>query len=579
MPEIYEFEQALLWHEVTSAGPIPTVHDPEGVYPYPSFAETARRPVLRRFRFIALENEFLRATICPDLGGKIYSLQEKQTGREVLFEPVSIHPVRILPRMGFIPGGIEVSFPISHSPVQLAPVHFQCQPDPARARVTCGERELHSGMQWSVEYSLGTADRFLTQRTCFRNPGERTLPWMSWSNAALPARPDTEFHFPGGPVLRHDDRIRTIDWSTAGPKRVADVPRMTGYFWLQPDVCAFGAFTPSLGHGLYHFAGAASAPGMKLWTYGLGRDEPWARAASQNGETYIEIQGGPIRDQSIQHLLRPGQRHSHVEFWQPTNMPLPLEAFRPPEPPPAPSDDVPWFDWSPVPSAAYWAAVRAARRSGSPADLPPAPALDHDIWAPSGDDDLGETLRWAATAMSGESRAGWQLQLGAWLAGRGEVAEALQILDHTPEDRARALAGRLYRTAKLDPSRAADRLNRIGSLAVALHPQVIVERDQALAALGHVALKEREAWLDRVGNTDDEWVRERRAALLLDQGKPAEARALLESTRFQLIHQRYVRTQLWRQINRALNLPETGAPAWLGEDDLAEFGAYRQFSS
>jgi hypothetical protein len=578
MPEIYEFEQPLLWHELTQAGPIPTVHDPDGVYPYPSFAETARRPALRRFRFIALENQFVRATVCPDLGGKIYSLQEKRSGHEVLFKPTSIHAVRILPRMGFIPGGIEVSFPISHSPVQLAPVHFQCQSTRERTWVACGERELHAGMQWTVEYSLGSTDRFLTQRTCFRNPGERAHAWMSWSNAALPARPDTEFHFPAGPVLRHDNQIRTIDWVTAGPRRVADVSRMTGYFWQQPDVCAFGAFTPSLGHGLYHFADATSAPGMKLWTYGLGRDERWARAASASGEMYVEIQGGPIRDQSIKYALQPGERRCHIEYWLPSDAPLDLASLSAPARDPGLVGDVPWFDWPSVPETGFWRAVAAAWLNRNAAELPQPPALDQNNWAPRGQDNVGDALRWAADATSSGTRAGWQLQLGAWLAARGQLDDALELLARTPEDRARALAGRLYRTATANTSAAVRQFEQIKSDAVALHPQVVIERDLALAALGQAGLTARESWLDGVGNLDDEWLRERRAALLLDQGKPAEALAVLLAAPFQLVHQRYARTELWQRIKRAQNQPADAPPASLGEDDLARFGAYREFA-
>jgi hypothetical protein len=66
-------------------------------------------------------------------------------------------------------------------------------------------------MQWSVEYSLGPEDEFLTERVLFRNPGTSAYSWMSWSNAALPSAPDTEFHFPNSEVLAHASRINTID--------------------------------------------------------------------------------------------------------------------------------------------------------------------------------------------------------------------------------------------------------------------------------------------------------------------------------------------------------------------------------
>src|SRR5579884_4246987 len=120
-----EFEQNVLTHQLTPAGPIPTVLDPNGVYPYESYCETSRRPVLKRYRFVTLENDWLKVTICPDLGGKITSMIHKPTGREVLYKPLVIRHTRILPRFYFVAGGIEVSFPISHSPSQNERVNYK----------------------------------------------------------------------------------------------------------------------------------------------------------------------------------------------------------------------------------------------------------------------------------------------------------------------------------------------------------------------------------------------------------------------------------------------------------------------
>jgi len=127
-----------------------------------------------------------------------------------------------------------------------------------------------------------------------------------------------------------------------------------------------------------------------------------------------------------------------------------------------------------------------------------------------------------------------------------------------------------------DPHVAANCFRTIESEAIALHPQVVIERDKALAALGHETLDERRRWLDAVSALDDEWVAERRATLLDDSGDPQGAMNVLRNTRFQLVHQRYERTRLWRQLEAHLGLQPEKFPAWLGEDDLAEFGAYRE---
>ncbi len=207
MLESAETTELLLTHQLVPAGPIPTTNDPDGFYPYESFSETSRRPVLQNYRMVALENDQIRVKICPDLGGRVCSIFLKEAALETLFFPRVVRPVRILPRQSFTGGGIELSFPISHSPVQIVPVRHAVTRDRERIYVCCGERELRFGMNWTVEYSLGERDAFLTERTVFFNPDRDAHPWMSWSNAGVPARPDTEFHFPGGPVLGHPQHV------------------------------------------------------------------------------------------------------------------------------------------------------------------------------------------------------------------------------------------------------------------------------------------------------------------------------------------------------------------------------------
>jgi hypothetical protein len=150
------------------------------------------------------------------------------------------------------------------------------------------------------------------------------------------------------------------------------------------------------------------------------------------------------------------------------------------------------------------------------------------------------------------------------------------VLSECHDDRGRALAGRLWLVYKNDRDEATKAFRAIVSPTISLHPQVTFERDRALAALGPATLEERKRWLDAVSALEDEWLAERRASLLLDCGDAQAAREVLTGTRFQRVHQRYERTRLWRRIESMLGLATVQYPSWLGEDDLAEFGAYRE---
>lgn len=506
------------------------------------------------------------------------SLFLKRYGTECLFFPPVVRPVRILPRQAFTGGGIELSFPVSHSPVDLFPVLYEVRRDRNRVYVSCGEREIKFGMHWTVEYSLGDEDDFLCQRTVFANPDSQAHPWMSWSNAGVPARPDTEFHFPGGPVLVHDSEVRFIDWRAQGPKRQANVKRMTGYFWTDPDSNAFGVFTPSLQCGLYHCADRREMPGIKLWSDGVGRDEDWVRQYTLDGQQCLEIQAGPVVDQSIKCNLLPRTIHSHREFWMPSNVPRDIHKISVPQPVLRTIEEVPRFSWARDEEVAVWLNLISAYEARDPGALPEPPGLEDNRWAATGIAELGGALSWAAS-VSGANADRWLLQLGSWQAARGNPSAGLETLAQSDDDRARALCGRLYFLHQKDSRKAAACFRAIESTSIALHPQVVFDRDIVLAAIGAETGEERRRWLEATAALEDERLVERRAVWLSDCGDFQGAMNLLKNSRFQRIHQRYERTRLWRMLESKLGLPHEESLDWLGEDDLAAFGAYREYSN
>lgn len=569
-----EYEEYILAHELIPAGPVPSALDPNGVYPYMSYVETSNRPAPRKYHFIVLENDQVKITICPDLGGKVYSMIYKPSGKEVLYVPDVIRYTRILPRFYFVAGGIEVSFPISHSPSQNEKVLYKIDRTKDRIYVTCGERELRFGMQWSVEYSLGNNDNFLTERVVFYNPGTSPYPWMSWSNAALPSSSDTKFDFPKGSVLSHSSKLDTIDWKKQGPRTQADIKEMTGYFWKTKDANAFGAYTPSFGTGLYHIADEKIADGIKLWSYGTGDDSAWSVLSTAKHQTYIEIQGGPIGDQSIKLEMQPKQKRWHVEYWIPTDTELDIDSLKLPATHLRAINAIPLFQWARNKDVKIWNELVNAFRTKT--KLPAPPQVDENCWAPSGMENLDAAFKWVIDHSNTEQSDLWRFYYGTWLAGRSKTDEAIKILSETKTGVAKALLARLLKS-KGDMKGALNALESIQEKWLQIHPQIIVERDKVLRNLGLQTIPEREQWLSKVDALKDEWVIERKVQLLIDKGEFQQAKDLLLSTPFQKVHQTYTRTNLWMQICEKLKISCYPIPKELGEDQLARFGAYREY--
>src|SRR4051812_26806180 len=82
-----EFDDYVLTCALVPAAPVPTAYDANGVYPYVIYVETSNRPLPKKYHFIVLENEQMKVTICPDLGGKVVSMVHKPSGKEILYQP------------------------------------------------------------------------------------------------------------------------------------------------------------------------------------------------------------------------------------------------------------------------------------------------------------------------------------------------------------------------------------------------------------------------------------------------------------------------------------------------------------
>ncbi|MFL5789601.1 MAG: DUF5107 domain-containing protein, partial [Flavisolibacter sp.] len=424
-------------------------------------------------------------------------------------------------------------------------------------------------------YSLGKEDGFITERVKFYNPGTKAYPWMSWSNAALPSAPDTKYDFPNGKVLSHSSRLDTIDWATNGPRTEKDIKEMTGYFWKTKDANAFGAYTPSIGTGLYHIADENIASGVKLWSYGTGNDSSWATLSTAKHQTYIEIQGGPIGDQSIKLELKPKEGRWHVEYWIPTDKELNIYSLKVPDKALRPVNDIPLFSWSREKTVKPWKQLLAAYEVQSK-KLPVPPSIEENNWPPSGMESMDKAFLWIIEQTNGEQKELWKYYYGAWLAGTDQNEKSIDELSNCKAGISKPLLARLLKL-KGNLKEAIEAYRSIQERWLQIHPQIIVERDKLLKAIGPQTINEREYWLDQVAALKDEWVLERRVQLLIDKGDVKKAKELLLSINFQKVHQTYTRTGLWMQICEKLHENYLPIPEQLGEDRLARFGAYREY--
>lgn len=545
---VYETTRELPFYQPLPLTPLPLIFNPEHLFPYTSYGDTEPKPRPRAFRMVVLENDHLRVEVAPELGGRVYRLFDKRLNQDVVFSNPVVKPVRILPIWGFISGGIEFNFPIAHSPTSIAEVGCISGQVGNYAFIRVGEREARTGMEWTVELGLFPDSAALLQRTALRNLTTRAHPWMMWTICAVRSTPGTEFIHPPHRVLVHDHRVVEADWPGEGLNWDRNFQEMTALFWKPGAAAGFGAFHHDLGFGLMHLADPQRLPGKKVWTYGFGRDRSWGMASTENGLCYAEIESGPLLDQSQKPLFPAGHEERYEEFWIPVHSRAQCDHLRTPREVPPPVPD-PFLGWQHSPWQTEWEAFRVGECPFPSSHVPTGLELE-------------SALR--TEANGGNPAAAEALAL--WLCSRDRSDEALPLVETSPSPTARRIAGLILWKLRHDPAGAAPHLEA-GPLS---DPVAITELDLLYAELG--ATEKRRKLLAQA--PDHRFIVERRAQLALDLGQPQETLRLLQQFSWPREHQRYVRTELWKQACAALGASGTEIPESLHEDNLARFGAY-----
>ena len=135
-------------------------------YPYTLRNRLTDRSAPRAWRSLVLENEYLKCTVLPDLGGHLYSCTDKVNGREMFYANPSIKYAAIAYRGTWAAFGIEFNFPVSHNWMTTSPVDFALSTEPdGAASIWVGGIDRVYGMQWLVQLTLRPGRSILEQQT------------------------------------------------------------------------------------------------------------------------------------------------------------------------------------------------------------------------------------------------------------------------------------------------------------------------------------------------------------------------------------------------------------------------------
>jgi hypothetical protein len=188
-------------------------------YPYTLRKEITDQRIVHKLRAIYLENEYLKCSVLPDIGGHVYTCLDKISDQSMFYANPSIKKARIGYRGAWAAFGIEFNFPVAHSWVTVSPVDSAIRQNPdGSATVVVSSVDRVTGMQWRVDSTLRSKIDVLEQRVTLYNPSIDRHSYYWWSTAAVPMDDEsTTFIMPTALAATHGvTEVDTWPVSSAG---------------------------------------------------------------------------------------------------------------------------------------------------------------------------------------------------------------------------------------------------------------------------------------------------------------------------------------------------------------------------
>ena len=281
-----------------------------------------RRPV--EHKVAVLENDVLRATFLLDLGGRLWSLVHKPTGRELLHRNPVLQPANLALRNAWFAGGVEWNIgTIGHTPTTCEPLHAARVPQPDGTPVLrMYEFERLRELVFQVDAWLPDGSAVLLVDVRIVNPNDVETPSTGGPTSPCPRRTTSgSSHPPTRPGTSRTTgpcggcRCRT---STDATVRTRPRAEAADYFFaIADDQRRWIAALDGRGTGLVQTS-TDRLRGRKLFLWGTGPGgDHWQEWLAQPGAEYPEIQAGLARTQ-LEHLPMPGRASwSWVEAYGP----------------------------------------------------------------------------------------------------------------------------------------------------------------------------------------------------------------------------------------------------------------------
>jgi hypothetical protein len=301
------------------------------------------QPVPVAYTLLILENRYLRLSLLPDLGGRIYECTFKPTGNNEFYRNPVIKPTNWGPPSPPYPaganwwlaaGGLEWGFPVEEHGYEWGKkwgYDHAALPD-GSVMVSVFTRDFRRPYA-VVDVTLPPDAAYFTVRPRITNPIAVPFRFKWWANAMLapgPANapgPELRFIFPAGEMTVHSSGDPTLpgpgqpfSWPIFNGRDLSRLGNWTGWlgFFQRPAAQGdyMGVYDAAADEGMLRIYPPEVARGAKGFAMGWSDPIDWHNW-TDDGSGYVELHGGLAPTFADWYELPAGGEVSWSETWYP----------------------------------------------------------------------------------------------------------------------------------------------------------------------------------------------------------------------------------------------------------------------
>lgn len=166
-------------------------------YPYPVWDQMTDQKEVVTYKSLNLENEYVKLSVLPELGGRIFTATDKGNGYDFFYRQHVIKPALIGMLGAWISGGVEWNVPHHHRASSFMPVdHAIVEEADGGRTIWVGETELRHRLRWLVGVTLRPGKSYVEMTVKIFNRTPAAQSFLFWINPAVHANEDYQVLFP-----------------------------------------------------------------------------------------------------------------------------------------------------------------------------------------------------------------------------------------------------------------------------------------------------------------------------------------------------------------------------------------------